>query len=123
MVLLHDLKNFLKEISITEIKHLDPVRVRIYIQGLIDSEERRMTDYKTGVMPSLVKELNDLLDLVNDIEADRDEWKVKYNDSTGKLQRDDLFDIGHSGPDNWVGKKNKEVINKQGVTELFLLLF
>tara|TARA_S200002703_G_scaffold20626_1_gene16934 strand:+ start:612 stop:947 length:336 start_codon:yes stop_codon:yes gene_type:complete len=93
MVLLHDLKNFLKEISITEIKHLDPVRVRIYIQGLIDSEERRMTDYKTGVMPSLVKELNDLLDLVNDIEADRDEWKVKYNDSTGKLQRDDLFDI------------------------------
>ena len=75
MVLLHDLKNFLKEISITEIKHLDPVRVRIYIQGLIDSEERRMTDYKTGVMPSLVKELNDLLDLVNDIEADRDEWK------------------------------------------------
>ena len=81
MVLLHDLKNFLKEISITEIKHLDPVRVRIYIQGLIDSEERRMTDYKTGVIPNLVKDLNELLDLTNDIEP------------ASKLQHDDLFKL------------------------------
>jgi hypothetical protein len=81
IVLLHDLKNFLKEISITEIKHLDPVRVRIYIQGLIDSEERRMTDYKTGVIPNLVKDLNELLDLTNDIEP------------ASKLQHDDLFKL------------------------------
>ncbi len=81
MVLLHDLKNFLKEISVTEIKHLDPVRVRIYVQGLIDSEERRMTDYKTGVIPNLVKDLNELLDLTNDIEP------------ASKLQHDDLFKL------------------------------
>lgn len=81
VLLLHDLKNFLKEISVTEIKHLDPVRVRIYVQGLIDSEERRMTDYKTGVIPNLVKDLNELLDLTNDIEP------------ASKLQHDDLFKL------------------------------
>jgi hypothetical protein len=81
MVLLHDLKNFLKEISVTEIKHLDPVRVRIYVQGLIDSEERRMTDYKTGIIPSIVNDLNHLLDLANDFEPD------------SKLQHDDLFNL------------------------------
>ncbi len=80
-VLSHDLKNFVDDISSRELVHLDPVRVRIYIQGLIDSEERRMTDYKTGVIPNLVKDLNELLDLTNDIEP------------ASKLQHDDLFKL------------------------------
>jgi hypothetical protein len=80
-VLSHDLKNFVDDISSRELLHLDPVRVRIYIQGLIDSEERRMTDYKTGVIPNLVKDLNELLDLTNDIEP------------ASKLQHDDLFKL------------------------------
>jgi hypothetical protein len=80
-VLSHDLKNFVDDISSRELVHLDPVRVRIYIQGLIDSEERRMTDYKTGVIPNLIKDLNELLDLTNDIEP--------YS----KLQHDDLFKL------------------------------
>jgi hypothetical protein len=92
-MLLENIKQFVDEISRVELNHLDPMRVRIFLSGLINEEEMRMSSYTTGVMPSLVKELNDLLDLVNDIEADRDEWKVKYNDSTGKLQHDDLFDI------------------------------
>ena len=92
-MLLENIKQFVDEISRVELNHLDPMRVRIFLSGLINEEEMRMSSCTTGVMPSLVKELNDLLDLVNDIEADRDEWKVKYNDSTGKLQRDDLFDI------------------------------
>jgi hypothetical protein len=80
-VLSHDLKNFVDDISSRELVHLDPVRVRIYIQGLIDSEERRMTDYKTGVIPNLIKDLNELLDLTNDIEP------------SSKLQHDDLFKL------------------------------
>lgn len=40
-----------------------------------------MTDYKTGVIPNLIKDLNELLDLTNDIEP------------SSKLQHDDLFKL------------------------------
>ena len=80
-MLLENIKQFVDEISRVELNHLDPMRVRIFLSGLINEEEMRMSSYTTGVMPSLVKELNDLLDLVNDIEP------------ASKLQHNDLFDI------------------------------
>ena len=80
-MLLENIKQFVDEISKVELNHLDPMRVRIFLSGLIEEEEMRMSRYTTGVIPSLVNELNDLLDLVNDIEP------------AGKLHHDDLFDI------------------------------
>lgn len=80
-MLLDNIKQFVEEISKVELNHLDPMRVRIFLSGLIEEEEMRMSRYTTGVMPSLVKELNDLLDLVNDIEP------------ASKLQHDDLFNL------------------------------
>ena len=83
-MLLENIKQFVDEISRVELNHLDPIRVRIFLSGLINEEEMRMGGYTTGVIPSLVKELNDLLDLVNDIEP------------ASKLQHDDLFEIATS---------------------------
>ena len=83
-MLLENIKQFVEEISRVELNHLDPIRVRIFLSGLIQEEEMRMGGYTTGVIPSLVKELNDLLDLVNDIEP------------ASKLQHDDLFEIATS---------------------------
>jgi hypothetical protein len=82
--LLENIKQFVEEISRVELNHLDPIRVRIFLSGLIQEEEMRMGGYTTEVIPSLVKELNDLLDLVNDIEP------------ASKLQHDDLFEIATS---------------------------
>jgi Asp-tRNA(Asn)/Glu-tRNA(Gln) amidotransferase C subunit len=83
-MLLENIKQFVEEISRVELNHLDPIRVRIFLSGLIQEEEMRMGGYTTEVIPSLVKELNDLLDLVNDIEP------------ASKLQHDDLFEIATS---------------------------
>lgn len=80
-MLLDNIKQFVEEISKVELNHLDPMRVRIFLSGLIQEEEMKISGYTTGVMPSLVKELNDLLDLVNDIEP------------ASKLQNDNLFEI------------------------------
>ena len=66
-MLLHDVKNLIKEISNKEIVHLDPTRIKIFLSGLVESEEHRMSNYKTGVIPNLVKDLNEMIDLVNDI--------------------------------------------------------
>ena len=44
--LLTNLKFLTKEISNQEIKHLDPIRMRITLQQLIDKEERTMNEYK-----------------------------------------------------------------------------
>jgi hypothetical protein len=81
-MLLHDVKNLIKEISNKEIVHLDPTRIKIFLSGLVESEEHRMSNYKTGVIPNLVKDLNEMIDLVNDIQ---------YR-SVGE-QEDDLFNI------------------------------
>jgi hypothetical protein len=83
-MLLENIKQFVEEISRVELNHLDPIRVRIFLSGLIQEEEMRMGGYTTEVIPSLVKELNDLLDLVNDIKP------------ASKLQHDDLFEIATS---------------------------
>tara|TARA_R100000664_G_scaffold28095_1_gene39139 strand:- start:782 stop:1075 length:294 start_codon:yes stop_codon:yes gene_type:complete len=80
-MLLDNIKQFVDEISRVELNHLDPTRVRIFLLGLINEEEIRMSGYTTGVIPSLVNELNTLLDLVNDVEP------------ASKLQHDDLFHI------------------------------
>ena len=81
-MLIDKIKEFIKEISNGELKHLDPIRIRIYLSGLVGSEEHRMSNYKTGVIPNLVKDLNEMIDLVNDIQ---------YR-SVGE-QEDDLFNI------------------------------
>ena len=59
-MLLDNIKQFAEEISKVELNHLDPIRVRIFLSGLIEEEEMSMSRYTTGVIPSLVKELNDL---------------------------------------------------------------
>jgi hypothetical protein len=66
-MLLEDIKKFVKELSNGELTHLDPSRVRIYLSGLIDSEDERMSNYKTGVIPKLVSDLNATIDITNDI--------------------------------------------------------
>ena len=66
-MLLDDIKNLLKEVSAPGIVHIDPQRVKIHLVGLIELEERRMTHYKTGVIPNLIKDLNELIDTANDI--------------------------------------------------------
>ena len=53
-MLLENIKQFVDEISRVELNHLDPMRVRIFLSGLINEEEMRMSSYTTGVMPSLV---------------------------------------------------------------------
>tara|TARA_R110001583_G_scaffold64001_2_gene186565 strand:- start:100 stop:393 length:294 start_codon:yes stop_codon:yes gene_type:complete len=66
-MLLEDIKKFVKELSNGELTHLDPSRVRIYLSGLVNSEDERMSDYKTGVIPKLVSDLNETIDMTNDI--------------------------------------------------------
>lgn len=66
-MLLEDIKKFVKELSNGELTHLDPSRVRIYLAGLIDSEDQRMSNYKTGVVPKLVSDLNETIDMTQAI--------------------------------------------------------
>ena len=66
-MLLEDIKKFVKELSNGELTHLDPSRVRIYLAGLIDSEDERMSNYKTGVVPKLVSDLNETIDMTQAI--------------------------------------------------------
>ena len=66
-MLLEDIKKFVKELSNGELTHLDPSRVRIYLSGLVNSEDERMSDYKTGVIPKLVSDLNETIDMTHDI--------------------------------------------------------
>ena len=65
--LLTNLKFLTKEISNQEIKHLDPIRMRITLQQLIDKEERTMNEYKSGFIPEILRDINDLIDLTNDL--------------------------------------------------------
>ena len=67
--LLTNLKFLTKEISNQEIKHLDPIRMRITLQQLIDKEERTMNEYKSGFIPEILSDLNDLIDLTNDLNS------------------------------------------------------
>ena len=70
--LLTNLKFLVKELSNQEIQHIDPLRMKITLQGLIDAEkERKMTEYRTGVVPEILNEINDLIDLANDIMVDK----------------------------------------------------
>lgn len=71
--LLTNLKFLVKELSNQEIKHIDPLRMRITLQGLIDAEEKKMNEYNTGLIPQILCEVNDLIDLANDIMADSNE--------------------------------------------------
>tara|TARA_R110000787_G_scaffold106641_2_gene214388 strand:+ start:2080 stop:2367 length:288 start_codon:yes stop_codon:yes gene_type:complete len=80
-MLIQDIKNLILEISSKEIVHLEPTRIKIYLSGLVESEDRRMSDYKTGVIPNLVRDLNEMIDLIND---------VKYKSGE---QEDELFNI------------------------------
>ena len=45
--------------------------MRITLQGLIDAEEERMTEYNTGFIPEILCDINDLIDLANDIMVDK----------------------------------------------------
>jgi hypothetical protein len=65
--LLTNLKFLLKEISNCEIKHIDPLRMRITLQELIDTEERNMKEYRSGFIPEILNDINDLIDLSNDL--------------------------------------------------------
>ena len=49
--LLTNLKFLVKELSNQEIRHIDPLRMRITLQGLIDAEEKKMNDYKVPDLP------------------------------------------------------------------------
>ena len=69
--LLTNLKFLVKELSSQEIKHIDPLRMRITLQGLIDAEENQMSEYNTGVIPEILCDINDLIDLANDIMVDK----------------------------------------------------
>ena len=69
--LLTNLKFLVKELSNQEIKHIDPLRMRITLQGLIDAEEERMTEYNTGVIPEILCDINDIIALANDIMVDK----------------------------------------------------
>lgn len=64
-MLIDEIKEFIKEISNRELKHLDPIRIRIYLSGLVNSEELIMSEYKTGLIPTLTHDLNQILDEVN----------------------------------------------------------
>lgn len=64
-MLIDEIKEFIKEISNRELKHLDPIRIRIYLSGLVNSEELMMSEYKTGLIPTLTHDLNQILDEVN----------------------------------------------------------
>jgi len=67
----------LKELSNQEIQHIDPLRMRITLQGLIDAEkEKEMTQYRTGVVPEILNEINDLIDLANDISISKNEEQI-----------------------------------------------
>tara|TARA_R110000824_G_C15190918_1_gene674733 strand:+ start:1155 stop:1445 length:291 start_codon:yes stop_codon:yes gene_type:complete len=66
-MLIDKIKEFIKEISNGELKHLDPIRIRIYLSGLVNSEELMMSEYKTGLIPTLTHDLNQILDEVNDL--------------------------------------------------------
>ena len=52
-MLLDNIKQFAEEISKVELNHLDPMRVRIFLSGLIEEEEMRMSRYTTGVIPTI----------------------------------------------------------------------
>ena len=69
--LLTNIKFLVKELSNQEIRHIDPLRMRITLQGLIDAEEKRMTEYNTGFIPEILCDINDLIDLANDIMVDK----------------------------------------------------
>ena len=69
--LLTNLKFLVKELSSQEIKHIDPLRMRITLQGLIDAEEKQMSEYNTGFIPEILCDINDLIDLANDIMVDK----------------------------------------------------
>jgi hypothetical protein len=69
--LLTNLKFLVKELSNQEIRHIDPLRMRITLQGLINAEEKRMTEYNTGFIPEILCDINDLIDLANDIMVDK----------------------------------------------------
>ena len=69
--LLTNIKFLVKELSNQEIRHIDPLRMRITLQGLIDAEEERMTEYNTGFIPEILCDINDLIDLANDIMVDK----------------------------------------------------
>ena len=69
--LLTNIKFLVKELSNQEIRHIDPLRMRITLQGLIDAEEKRMTEYNTGCIPEILCDINDLIDLANDIMVDK----------------------------------------------------
>ena len=69
--LLTNIKFLVKELSNQEIRHIDPLRMRITLQGLIDAEEERMTEYNTGFIPDILCDINDLIDLANDIMVDK----------------------------------------------------
>ena len=71
--LLTNLKFLVKELSNQEIKHIDPLRMRITLQGLIDAEEKKMNEYNTGFIPQVLCDINDLIDLANDIMNDSNE--------------------------------------------------
>ena len=70
--LLTNLKFLVKELSNQEIQHIDPLRMRITLQGLIDAE----TQYRTGVVPEILNEINDLIDLANDISISKNEEQI-----------------------------------------------
>ena len=75
--LLTNLKFLVKELSNQEIQHIDPLRMRITLQGLIDAEkEKEMTEYRTGVVPEILNEINDLIDLANDISISKNEEQI-----------------------------------------------
>jgi len=65
--LLTNLKLLVNEISNNEIKHIDPLRMKITLKGLIDAEEKRMTEYKAGIIPEILSDINDLIDLSNEV--------------------------------------------------------
>ena len=69
--LLTNIKFLVKELSNQEIRHIDPLRMRITLQGLINAEEERMTEYNTGFIPEILCDINDLIDLANDIMVDK----------------------------------------------------
>ena len=69
--LLTNLKFLVKELSNQEIRHIDPLRMRITLQGLIDAEEERMPEYKTGFIPEILCDINDIISLANDIMVDK----------------------------------------------------
>ena len=71
--LLTNIKFLVKELSNQEIRQIDPLRMRITLQGLIDAEEERMTEYNTGFIPEILCDINDLIDLANDIMNDSNE--------------------------------------------------